>query len=349
MGLFDKLLGKKSPEEQPKGNQGNVTLTFTSQVGSSSPSQDIPPYQGDYAKAVFLNVYAKASPVKKATDYQSYLLYECGIRDAAAFHKGLIYEGLLQESTAADRLAGLKVTELKQLLSEIGLPNMGKKDALVQKAVENCTDAMLHKYCPETMYSISEAGTLFLNAHDDYIRIHTHRNWGIDWQEYDRRKNAGRSFNDNMWQIFNERIMHSSNFGRNEYLNMYQLLVEEKKRPDALVMLLRIIYIDLSGTEGANYINLYKAGSWTLKELEDCFDAAIMLAPGLINDVPKYREVYDDALITKVYTQKLPVLICSQQLFTDIIHSILDGTYDENAVSAKLKRAYNKYVRELKK
>lgn len=44
--------------------------------------------------------------------------------------------------------------------------------------------------------------------------------------------------------------------------------------------------------------------------------------------------------------QKLPVQMCDKKLFLSIVHSVLDGTYDQEATEEKLKRAYYKYLRE---
>lgn len=92
MGLFSKLLGKKDTSKEPvqegtpvSGKTHNKeqkevatqtvprvsedrstvakTPLFTMTV-STSQNNEIPPYQGDYAKAVFLNAFEKASPME---------------------------------------------------------------------------------------------------------------------------------------------------------------------------------------------------------------------------------------------------------------------------------------------
>ena len=47
-----------------------------------------------------------------------------------------------------------------------------------------------------------------------------------------------------------------------------------------------------------------------------------------------------------LYEQKLPVQVCDKKLFLSIIHSILDGTYNQEITEEKLKRAYYKYLHE---
>ncbi len=145
MGFFSRLFGKNRPDVNPQPRadshlqaeyshfQENVIVdTPTIKVTATTQvNVEIPPLQGDYAKAVFLSVYSKASPIKEASAYQGYLLYECGIRDCPAYHKALIDEGLLAPSSIRNRVASLKVDALKQMLSEKSLPVSGKKADLV--------------------------------------------------------------------------------------------------------------------------------------------------------------------------------------------------------------------------
>ena len=206
---------------------------------------------------------------------------------------------------------------------------------------------MIEKYCPEKLYMLSALGQSFLADHADYVMVHKHKNWGIGWQEYDARKVPGRSYYDNMWAIFNEQLSRGpQDFGRTQYLFMYQLLNEEGKREQALQMLLRVLYLDFSGMDILRYADYYRRGFYKQKEMREMFNVVIMFAPGIINPIKDFADVYTDEMITKVYEQHLPVQICDRKLFLSIVHSVLDGTYDQAATEEKLKRAYYKYLRE---
>lgn len=325
LGFLKQLLGnRKQPQNEPTKRTAKLTIEM-----NVSCNQEIPPYQGDYAKTLFLNACSKVSPLRKKLDYQRYLLYECGITDPVAFHKKLISEGLLREASIPEKIAKLNIPEIKAILLDLGLPVSGKKEELIQRVVDSGNEAVVRKHCTEVTYTASEKGLDFLKEHNDYILIHNHKDWGIDWQEYDKRKRPELSFNDYAWGLFNERIMKSQNFGRNEYLCMYRLLVEEEKRTRALAMLLSIIHIDLSGTNGFHYLFPYKKGSgmFSRKEIEDMFCSAITLAPGILSEVPKYKDIFDDSYIEKAYEHKLPIEICDKIVFTSIIHSLLDCNF----------------------
>lgn len=341
MGFFANLFKKK---DEPK-TEARVSFVEKTRITTNDP--DIPPFQGDYAKAIFLWAHSKASPVKGNDGYARYFLYECGIRNAAKYHHELIAEGYFEEASIQQTLNALKATELKEILAELGQSTTGKKDALIERIANNADSSIIVRYCPEKQYVLSALGQSFLDLHDDYVMVHKHKNWGIDWKEYDAHKIAGRSYYDTMWAIFNEQLLHNPrDFGRSQYLFMHQLLTEEGKREQALQMLLRVLYIDLSGTEGMQWYDMYRQGLYKEKDVRECFSIAIMLAPGILNTIKDFADIYSDTFVENIYEQRLPVQICEKKLFLAIVHSILEGTYDQEATEEKLKRAYYKFLRE---
>jgi hypothetical protein len=351
MGLFKKIFGKRTKDkfllsrnEKNKNaiNIGNV-VTFT-----NTTNLKIPTLQGDYAKAVFLNAYQKSSPVKADTEYQQYLIYECGIRKPSEYHLELTKDGYLKKSSTADRIKGLKIAELKVILSELDQKTAGKKDVLVQRIIEVADDETIMRWWPDDYYSISEKGKVFLERNTDYVKIHKHKNWDIDWKDYDTIRKAGCNFYDIVWSIFNERLLQSQNYGRNEYFNMYQLLAEEGRRKDALEKLLMVLFNDVSGVEGNCVYSLYKDGVYTKKEAMDDFDVAIMLAPGIVGSFKEYEDVFTDDMVERIYdVYKLPLQLCDKKLFLEIVHSALSNTYDEEKIKQKLKREYKKFTESI--
>lgn len=353
MGLFDKLFNKNKDistkgEENITGyQQPNISISASAVVNN-----DIPVFQEDYAKAVFLNAYKRAAAVKDDDSYQRYLIYECGIKKPSTFHRQMIKEGYLQETSIEENLKTLKVTELKEILESIGEKKTGKKDELVRRILDAEYEEQLCNYFSgEIKYSISQIGKDYLEEHNDYVLIHKHGNWGIDWHDYDRRKERTHyRFYDIVWGIFNERIPQSQNFGRNEYLNMYQLLTEEGKRKRALEMLLNVLYIDLSGVEGCSCYELYLSGIYTKKELLEYFNVAIMIAPGIVYPIESLADVYEVEMIDRMYGNfKLPVQICTQEIFKEIIHVVIQGEFDEEKCEAVLKKEYQKFVNGLRR
>lgn len=345
MGLFDRLF-KRTKETSIVSEREE---TFQEKV---TTNDNIPSFQGNYAKAIFLNAYQYASLLKDDNDYQRYLIYECGIESPAEFHKRMIREGYLQESSLMDNLNVLKVSELKQILESVGAKKTGKKDELIERVLVTIDkeESQDHVAC-EKRYSISAQGKAYLEEHKDYILIHQHRNWGIDWQDYDKRKKkTNYRFYDVVWGILNERVLESQNFGRNEYLNMYQLLIEEKKTKRALEMLLTVLYIDLSGVEGRACFDLYMSGVYDSKRLSECFNIVIMIAPGIIADFATLTDVYEDGMIERLYNSfRLPMQLCPQNLFVEIVRAAIHGEFDEPKYEQLLKNEYQQYISQLKR
>ena len=346
MGLFKKLFSNQDAPEQQASAKATIPK-MARNMGAAS-EVNIPPQQGEYAKAIFLFANSGCSEVKRDDEYPRYLIYECGIRRPSEYHQALLADGYFKEADLQTKLLSLKVPELKEILSQMGETTAGKKEILIQRILDNGDTSIIQRYCPKAAYMLSSKGVGYLSEHDNYIRLHKHHSWGIDWKEFEKAHKNGSTFYDTVWGILNSRIGHTSDFGRNEYLCMSQLLIEEGKRPNALEMLLRVLYIDISGTEGADYLQQYKMGLFTKADAKDSFGASIMLAPWVCSTIAEFKDVYTDEMAKRILTWKLPVQICSEQLFMQIVHSIFNGSYDETKTEVALKKAYYAYIDSLK-
>ncbi|VYT62127.1 hypothetical protein [Clostridium tertium] len=353
MGILSKLFKKKEAVTADRfankvNNTNSKSLSFKVKEKVSVDESEIPEYQGDYAKAIFLYAMSKPSPIKRNSDYVKYFLYECGIREPAKYHKQMIDEGYLEASKIEAIVQALKVDTLKIILKKLNLPVSGKKAILVKRVLDVDSADILKEYCDNQTYSISEKGKIFLKQHDDYIKIHKNQNWGISWKEYDSCKQPEYSFYDTIWGILNKRITQERTLGlmRNDYYNMYEVLCQEGKRKAAIEMLLRVLYLDLSGVDGIQYWDLYRGGVYSKKEILDTYDVAVMVAPGIIRPIEKFKDVYDDGMIERIYQLKLQFCCCDKKLFLNIVHSIIDGTYDEETVKEKVKVAYRRALKE---
>lgn len=355
MGILSNLF-KKSADKEMVSEQKS-TSSFSTPIGKvnvsvsiSAPqyNPEIPPLQGDYAKAVFLWAFSKAQPIRDSNYYAAYFLYECGIRDCAEYHQTLIKEGYMIEAEPGEALELFKLPELKEMLKELKQPVSGKKAALIERIVENAEEGFLSAHIPETVYKLSPKGIAFLQAHDAYVQIHKNKNWGVSWQEYDRYAKPGQDYLTTMWIIFNTRLKKlKPEESRNLYYYLYSILLEQGKRSDALEMLLKVLYLDMSGIHAKDMFDMYRQKFYTKKQLKEYADAAIMLAPGIIHLLEQFQDIYDSEMIDILYMWKLPIQICNKELFQKIIESAVDGTYDEEKANKKLKAAYNNFVDRL--
>ncbi|MBE5849761.1 MAG: hypothetical protein E7298_06310 [Lachnospiraceae bacterium] len=264
----------------------------------------------DYAKTVFLwTLNKKPSPIKKRDAYPEYFFYELGIQNAKEYHENLIRDGFLEEAGIEHYLAALKVDQIKELLSVNGLDTKGKKDELINRIVSTYSAEQLSPIIQERVYVLSSYGSDFLKEHEDYIKLHQNKNWEISYTEYDNAKyqNPSLSFGDICWGIFNSRIIKNKgniSLDRNEYFNMYQLLVLENKDKRAMEMLLRIFYID---------VNVNR-----------------LFAPAIVKSIGDREEYYDPEYIDKLYSRKLSHMSYSKDRFKEMVEDIINGTFDES-------------------
>jgi len=225
------------------------------------------------------------------------------------------------------------------------MPVSGKKDVLINRLMTTLTsDDMLNLF-PSEIYELSEKGRTFLDEHYDYVLLHKHKTWNIDWVEYDKFRESGHSFYDTVWEILNKRALNDRFlFGRSQYFHMYELLQEEGKNEQALQMLLKVLYLDLSGVCGMHYFRAYRDGMFDKDYLRSIFPSVITLAPGIVDRISKYKDLYNDAMVEELFELSLPVRVCNKQNFLSLVYSIICGSFDMDMAEKMLRDEYNKYI-----
>lgn len=334
--------GKKENEDNTDNiPQVNVRDSFS--VGYNE--SEIPLLQGDYAKTVFLWAFSRPAPIRKADGYAAYFLYECGIRDCIKYHQDMIKDGYIVEAEPVDVLNSFRIPELKGMLKQLDQSVSGKKAVLINRILESAGDDFLRVHCSKKLYKLSIKGLSFLEEHQDYVQVHKHKNWGVSWEEYDRYAKHDQDYLSTMWVIFNDKLKNTSLLeSRNLYQHLYAVLVEQGKRSDALEMLLKVFYLDLSGVDVQSLFHLYQEGFYTKKDLKEYFNVAVMIPPGNVAALEKFQGIYDSEMIDQLYMWKLPVQICDRELFREIIESAINGLLERELTNKKLKTAYDKFI-----
>ena len=375
---ISKLFGTSNSAQQPIINPA-TQVALSSGIPSTAPIS----YQGDYAKTLFLYAHKKVSAIKLSSEYNRYFYYECGIQDAAAYHLSLLNQDYLRFATLEEKLQALTVSALKDISAAFDLPQAGKKADLINRIVGLDRPSDIESRFPYQVYTaLTEKGADFLAEHNDYVLLHRHKDWGINWQEYDKRKN-GHSFYDVVWGIFNERLSentqdYSQNGSAQRYycnersicLNMFQLLQEECKTERSLAELIHVLYIDTSGVTGIDYYRTLlmnpdeREHHWRLihetdqssakhspipvTAYADDYSIYYLPIPGLMKSLSEFQNVAKDTVlkaIDKCFEEQLPMQICSKELFTQIVLSAIDGSYDEPKVNENLTQSFLVYMR----
>lgn len=310
----------------------------------------------DYATAIFL--YANSnSKIKNNNEYVGYLFYECGISNPRRYHQKLIDEGYFKQASINEILHTFKLDDLKKILKENNLKVTGKKAELIDRIISELSEKELNEInFDRNIYTLSEKGKKYIENNKDYIEIHRHANWQITLEEYikvKRKLNFSANFNDIAWGIFNKRTMEYFNnrqYGlqRNNYYNMFQLLMEEKKEMQAFEMIVKVIIYDLSSVDTLENIKLYKDGIYNKKDLLNSY-SNIFLAPGIIKELLELEQFYSDELVKTVYKQVvLPINFCSETILIELMHEIFHNSiFDYEKYIDKINLERIKYLKKL--
>ncbi len=159
------------------------------------------------------------------------------------YHQKVVDEGYLEEASISNSLQQLKVDQLKKLLVANGLSDKGKKDALIQRIVDEVDTSSLNL---DKVYVPSEKGWEHLKIYDYLFKV---KKYGIKFEEYEaqQKKMQSSRSNDVIWQILNAKFNEynmARDFGlaRNELYNKALLLSEEEKQADALLHYILVLY-----------------------------------------------------------------------------------------------------------
>ncbi|MBQ3518873.1 MAG: SAP domain-containing protein [Clostridia bacterium] len=347
MGLLSKIFGKNK-------NTVNLTIETTCTVNRDN---SLPEYKGDYAQANFLNIYKKATPIKKEDQYQQYFKYHFGIVNPRDYHRKMISEGFLEEASVEDVLQSLKTDELKNILSMLNLTKTGKKDDLIKRILNSESDLSFIKKA-EMQYSISKKGETYLKDNYDLIDLYAKRDtYFVTYEEYieQKMKSPKMPYHDILWGIFNKRMHRdiTTDCGCFQHYCMYHLLIDEKRFSLALehYLMYFVLEINVAG-EMRRYIDSYKTLSslYSYKEYRERFPFHSFELHGQ-EKIYSLREYFNHEMIERCYNPGFYEII-SKEEFNTIIANILNDSLDnestENMINTRMEKIIEKEMKRIK-
>jgi len=268
----------------------------------------------EYATAAFIHYceYSGQPIGKKSADYPNYFQYEYKVNNPAKYHQRVVDEGYLTEAPVSASLSRLKVDQLKKILLDNGLSDKGKKDALIQRIID---DVDLKTLDLEVLYVPSDKGWEYLKQ---YEYIFVVKKYDITPAEYEAKQAKLKSnrVNDVIWQILNDKFNEYSKEGilgwaRNVLLKKAELLASEDKKADSLYYYILVLYYDMKN---------YASGS----------SSDAMLAPGIIKAIYEKQEFFTPEMIERCYQRyALPGHNMSKAKFSKLLQLIFeDETID---------------------
>lgn len=268
----------------------------------------------DYIIAAFVHYceYGGKPIGKTSNDYPSYFNYDFHVNNPAKHHQKVIDEGYLAPAPLSVSLGNLKVDQLKQILIANGLPEKGKKDALIERIVENVDLSTLKL---EVVYVPTDKGWEHLKKYEYLFVV---KQYGITPAEFEAKQAELKSSrtNDVIWRIlndkFNEYSMEGYVGGARNVLNWQaELLASEDKNVDALYHYILVLYYDMKS---------YGNGA-----IED-----VWLAPAIVKAIYDKKEFYSAEMVDRCFDRyPLPQYKMSKAKFTKLLNLIFeDETID---------------------
>ncbi len=293
-----------------------------------------------FAKTLFLYACRNASEERRAKEYPSYLLHECGIVDPVAFFHDLHNDGLFQIATPEQMLNSLPLAKLKSLLRSHGCSTTGTKSALVLTALSKLSENEIRGCFSGPVFGLSNLGIRFLADHDDYIMLHSH-SWNIEWGQYDSRKRSmpNQPRSDVVASILNERIGSKNNpFGWVEHFGMYEAFMMDNRHPEAFWQLLVLFYLELSGCLRLDSVILYNEGLISANDLVgEYVDQAT--SSNTAEYIHELSSCFRPELEKNITNWELPVFFCGKDGFHILLDRALQGRFYQKSVESILKRS----------
>ena len=329
------------PQEQLKNVSNSDTYTDSKTYSDTekplSQRDDLFP-SPDYIKTIFLHMFEK-HPYKEDDSFPEYFRYEYGIINMPMYFNEIKDEGLITLSPPEEILNLLKVSELKDILSERALKKSGKKSELIERILSHI-DADELPIINEYYFSLSPTGKKYIETHHDYIMLKQHPEWGIDFWEYQNEKdktNGIKSFNEIILSLLNAKILEikkskfeMSHFEYSKlhdlYISAYQIFLNEECYVDALKALLKNVLLSLSGCRN-HYLIGYKK-DFKLKNQEVMVNySPLKIDSYVATSICKLKEYYNENILSDVYNEFIgPYNLCTYEMFREVTTLIFNSS-----------------------
>ena len=374
MGLFDLLFKKK---KAPAENTPIVDVSASVPVSPPRPptqaeldDQVIPVEDrikqatankhGLYPHEVLVLDYAPTF-YTDGNAFQGFWWYRYGVRDVQAVLRSLTERGFLQIGDLRAALEKQNATTIKEALRAHGCKQTGKKDELVQRALDEIPAAALDELFPKRTYQPTDTGKAALDE-DAYVPyIHRHGYGGLDIWSLNQLVHTEpyMSYRDKVWGYLNQCSMEHAkerNMGayRNRRYDMSQFLLEEGKLKDALAMLAEVVFYDVSGATCVVFDHgIFEFMGYDLFNYEK---TPVMIAPRVIveiADCQKKLEYNDDelraALVERMSKMTTPIQLFTAEECASIALMERDGNKDGlTLLYAKAQKAFIKKYPNIK-
>lgn len=341
-GINEQLISISNREDniQPQfKNTSDIIVTpEESQPEKEADQQVYARPSADYIKTIFLHLFEK-HPYKEDDTFPGYFNYEYGIINMPTYFNEIKNEGLITLSPPEEILGLMKVSDLKEILSERALKKSGKKNELIERILVHI-DANELPIINEYYFSLSPTGKEYIETHYDYVVLKQHAEWGIGFWEYQNEKDkngSAKSFNEIILSLLNIKILDikktelkMSPFEYTRLLDLYiyvhRLFLDEGRYTDALKALFKNVLLSLSGCRN-NYLLDYKK-NLKLKNQEVMLNYfPIMIDSYVAKSICDLREYYIESILSDVYKEFIgPYNLCTYDMLCEVTTLIFNSS-----------------------
>lgn len=299
-------------------------------------------FRGDYNELLafytFLLKYPviKTSALMKESDYSQWEFMRYGVKNVKNLHKELEEKNFYKQADVKESLSVYKNVELKKIADDLGVNVKGKKEAIIEQLSTEITITSLIEITGDKILSISNTAEAFLKKHEleyDYYNSSFYPDISIkDYIEIRKIK----SLEDLEIEEINKEIRKDKKeWGRNDYYARSRVYLRIEEPKNALRDLLIVLRNDLSGVTKHHMIKSHP----DVLEFRNP-PSSILFAPGLLRDIIKLKEHYNETILNEVYKIKLPIDATSKEMFSEIVTEIFDGTLNESKYIELLKDSF---------
>lgn len=325
------------------GRERKKTMIFTTQEHTAIPIEERiktlkPVCSGLYPHEVLALFYAH----KYSTGtnlYEGFWEYRYGISDMDALLNSLYLKGFLQTGSLEDTMSKATTATLKDIAFQYGLPKSGSKADLIQRLLNNVNRNDLEVLFPNRFYSLTPQGQSIVEK-ENYVKyIHNQKDSDLTiWNFSEMMHNEpSATFEEVFVQYYidqSTKFLYQQSYGlyRNSLFSIFDFLFSQKQYDDALCILSKVIYCDLSGLSNSfDGHSLFHAPRFFPYE-----ESFITIPPALSNRIHVCQEklsLSDEELSSKIADSisnfKLPFHIFTLDECVDIILLEIHGQKEE--------------------
>lgn len=302
---------------------GEPVAKLTASKPESAEELFMAEYNEEFAYLTFIDKYPaiKVSTLLIEGDYPHWMWMSRGVKEVHKLHAELEGKGMYCPADPTHFVSIYKVGKLREIASAAGVAVKGKKEDIQQQLAAALTTDQLEKYSGDKVEMVSPLGKSYMQERQ------------LKWEYYcsefypdkpfeayaDERK--GKSLEDMELENINREIKSDKeSYGRNAYYSRSGIFEKRGDHERALIDLLTVLRIDLSG------VCAYKAIKEFGDEFRDPSNSEISFAPGLLKEIESKKQWFKPSMIEAVYRVKLPLDATDQLLFMEIITKLFSGT-----------------------